>query len=170
MKIKRWTRGAAPAWDGNCPATCNISCWGIAFSIHTVFLLQSKKNSQAYRSSREMNIFSVWQGWTVSGPVKLHTNTVNACALQSFSLNPIYYLPESFIFIATLVSWHFTTGLWIDHAYRTLQSNLTGTKMGVELPSFKCNIKSIAAVKEIERYRRSRENRMMKWTCEFWQL
>lgn len=110
-----------------------------------------------------MNIFPVWQGWTVSGPVKLHTNTVNACALQSFSLNPIYYLPESFIFISTLASWHFTTGLWIDHAYRTLQSNLTGTKMGVELPSFKCNIKSIAAVKEIERQRRSRENRMMKW-------
>lgn len=60
--------------------------------------------------------------------------------------------------------------LWIDHAYRTLQSNLMGTKMGVELPSFKCNIKSIAAVKEIERYQRIRENRMMKWICEFWQL
>lgn len=45
-----------------------------------------------------------------------------------------------------------------------------GTKMGVELPSFKCNIKSIAAVKEIERYQRIRENRMMKWMCEFWQL
>lgn len=26
VKIKRWTGRAAPAWDGNCPATCNISC------------------------------------------------------------------------------------------------------------------------------------------------